>query len=82
MIDISYGTQPSPQKERQKKLLNVFEVVKFPNDPCTTSLDSTNTSGVCYTATECTDLVGFLGSSCASGFGVCCTFIGGEKLRK
>ena len=32
--------------------------------------------GVCYTATECSALGGTLGSACASGFGVCCTFSG------
>ena len=44
-MGISYGSQPSPQLGREKKLLNVFEVVSFPNSPCTTSLAGTNTSG-------------------------------------
>ena len=112
IMGISYGSQPSPQLGREKKLLNVFEVVSFPNSPCTTSLAGTNTSGlllfrpltrclrvksvrnlkcdelyfflvlpgVCYTVTECAALSGTAGSACASGFGVCCTFTGGEKV--
>ena len=38
---------------RNDKLLNVFNIVKFPNDGCTTS---TGTYGVCYTASECDTL--------------------------
>merc|ERR1711953_267311 len=67
---INNGTEPG--SERKMRLLNVFELVQFPNDPCVTG--SLNSSGVCYTATECTGLGGTLGSACASGFGVCCTF--------
>jgi len=70
---INNGTEPG--SERKMRLLNVFELVQFPNDPCVTG--SLNSSGVCYTATECTGLGGTLGSACASGFGVCCTFTAG-----
>ena len=38
---------------RNDKLLNVFNIVKFPNDGCTTSA---GTYGVCYTASECDTL--------------------------
>ena len=51
--------------------LTVFNVVKFPNDPCTAS---TNYNGTCYTATECKTLGGVATGSCASSFGVCCVF--------
>jgi len=61
---------------RNEKLLNVFNIVKFPNDGCNSSSKS-NTYGVCYAATECTSLGGRSSGSCASGFGVCCTFSGG-----
>ena len=47
---------------------------KFPNDGCTAS---TGSYGVCYTASECATLSGTASGSCASGFGVCCTFTGG-----
>lgn len=61
-------------KSRNDKLLNVFNIVQFPNDGCNAS---SNAYGVCYTATECTSLGGSSSGSCASGFGVCCTFSGG-----
>ena len=38
---------------RESKLLNVFNIVKFPNDGCTTA---SGTYGVCYTASECDSL--------------------------
>ena len=38
---------------RDSKLLNVFNIVKFPNDGCTTV---SGTYGVCYTASECDTL--------------------------
>ena len=75
---------------RDEKLLNVFNIVKFPNDGCTTAA---GTYGVCYTASECLSLSmeiessyahkifsssgGSSSGTCASGFGVCCTFTGG-----
>lgn len=66
----SLGVQTSADDtNRQEKNLNVFNIVKFPNDPCTTS---SSKSGVCYTASECTALGGENQGSCAQGFGVCC----------
>lgn len=56
---------------RTEKVLNVFQVVRFPNDACTTD---SNEKGVCYTESECTALGGGSDGSCASGFGVCCKF--------
>lgn len=58
---------------RTQKLLNVFTIVNFPNSACNTTDD---TYGTCYTATECAALGGSSSGSCASGFGVCCSFIG------
>jgi len=57
---------------REKKLLPIFQVVKFPNDPCTISGGSKN--GTCYTTEECSSKGGVNAGSCASGFGTCCTF--------
>jgi len=53
------------------KALGIFSVVKFPNDACT---GSTTYNGTCYTAEECNSKSGTAAGSCASGFGVCCTF--------
>merc|ERR1711990_1277259 len=58
--------------KRESKLLPVFQVVRFPNDPCTVTSGSKN--GTCYTAEECSTKGGTNAGSCASGFGVCCTF--------
>ena len=49
-------------------------MVKFPNAGCNTTLAS---YGVCYTATECRALGGTASGSCASGFGICCSFTAG-----
>jgi len=56
---------------REGKILGIFSVVKFPNDACT---GSTTYNGTCYTAEECNAKSGTASGSCASGFGVCCTF--------
>ncbi len=46
-------------------------MVRFPNEACTTS---NNDMGVCYTANECESRGGTNSGTCASGFGVCCSF--------
>jgi len=61
-------------RERMERLLNVFTIVKFPNDACNAT--GGNYYGTCYTATECTALGGTASGTCASGFGVCCTLTG------
>ena len=53
------------------RLLNVFNIIQFPNDGCTTN---SNKVGTCYSASECSALGGSNSGSCASGFGVCCSF--------
>merc|ERR1739844_157945 len=62
--------QPEDGQEREGKVLPIFQVVKFPNDVCKGS----SRNGTCYTAEECTSKGGTNEGSCASGFGVCCTF--------
>merc|ERR1712156_184892 len=57
-------------EKRDAKVLPVFQVVKFPNDVCKGS----SRNGTCYTAEECSSKSGTNDGSCASGFGVCCTF--------
>jgi len=68
------------EQSRDSKLLPVFQIVRFPNDPCAVTGGSKN--GTCYTAEECSNKAGTNAGSCASGFGVCCTFTlncGGES---
>ena len=52
-------------------VLNVFNVIKFPNDVCT---GSNGLNGTCYTSEECAAKGGSGSGTCASSFGVCCTF--------
>jgi len=59
------------ESEREPKVLPIFQVVKFPNDICS---GSSSYNGTCYTAEECSSKGGTNAGSCASGFGVCCTF--------
>ena len=49
----------------------MFSVIKFPNDVCT---GQNGLNGTCYTSEECTAKGGSASGTCASGFGVCCTF--------
>ncbi|XP_059079183.1 uncharacterized protein LOC131877512 isoform X2 [Tigriopus californicus] len=56
---------------RDSKLLPLFKVITFPNDPCGTGGAR---NGTCYTKEECQAKGGSFSGSCASGFGVCCTF--------
>jgi len=72
---LSYGEEEenkSSGNSRQKRILPVFQVVRFPNDPCTVTGGSKN--GTCYTGEECSNKGGISAGSCAQGFGVCCTF--------
>merc|ERR1711935_555824 len=57
-------------EERNAKLLSLFNIVTFPNDPC----DADTKNGTCYTTEECSNKGGTNDGSCASGYGVCCTF--------
>lgn len=62
------------EETRNSKLLPVFQVVRFPNDLCTTATTKGSKNGTCYTAEECSSKGGKSDGTCASGFGVCCTF--------
>eukprot|EP00096_Caligus_rogercresseyi_P010378 TRINITY_DN375_c0_g1_i1.p1 TRINITY_DN375_c0_g1~~TRINITY_DN375_c0_g1_i1.p1 ORF type:complete len:395 (+),score=18.45 TRINITY_DN375_c0_g1_i1:51-1235(+) len=70
-ISCSYSSEEVETSSRDEKILNVFSVVRFRNDPCTTG---DNRNGTCYTADECTSRGGSNSGNCASGYGVCCVF--------
>merc|ERR1712083_489019 len=53
------------------KAIGIFNIVKFPNDVCTTDNTATPT-GTCFTSEECEDKKGVASGSCADGYGVCC----------
>lgn len=57
---------------RADRLLNIFTIVKFPNEACWTG-DALR-AGVCYTSRECRERGGTPSGACATGFGVCCVF--------
>jgi len=70
--DYSLAKEVDDTNSRESKVLPVFQVVRFPNDPCSVTGGSKN--GTCYTVEECSTKGGTNAGSCASGFGVCCTF--------
>lgn len=55
---------------RKSKILSFIQVVRFPNDVCS----GTSYNGTCYTSEQCSSKGGTSAGSCASGFGICCTF--------
>ena len=63
---------PQGPKSAAARILNIFNIVSFPNDPCV-GTSATGPYGTCKTASECSALNGLSVGSCASGFGVCCT---------
>lgn len=71
------AADPSP---RDEKVLSLFSVVNFKNaicQPINTGL--TDIFGTCYSSTECNEKGGTVAGKCASGFGVCCTFVVDSK---
>jgi len=59
--------------EKDEKAFSLFSLVTFPNGECKTNLlTDPLTSGLCLTASECTDVGGTPKGKCASSFGVCC----------
>ena len=63
------------EKQKSARFLNpfsLFHVVQFPNTDCVTSGGS---QGTCYTSSECLSRGGTSDGGCASGFGVCCSFV-------
>ena len=69
--DCSFQNSPNNDFFLLTEAFSLFSVVTFPNDECTTVMDTTM-RGLCITAEECTDQGGTASGNCASGFGVCC----------
>lgn len=59
------------KSSRVEKALGIFSVIKFPNSVCQ---GSGGYNGTCYTTEECSAKGGSADGTCASSFGVCCTF--------
>jgi len=73
----SQGQKLVNDEVRDSKMFSLFSVVTFPNQQCTgsSSTASQTTLGTCYSASECNSKSGTADGNCASGFGVCCTFL-------
>ena len=69
LFQISFSVDEDEDADRETKVLNMFSVVRFPNDGCTSS---DNRNGTCYSTDECGNRGGSASGSCASGYGVCC----------
>lgn len=64
---------PSP---RDEKVLQLFSVVHFQNVECQPiTVGLTDIKGTCFSSSDCTAKNGVNSGKCASGFGVCCTFV-------
>ena len=72
------------EKQKSARFLNpfsLFHVIQFPNTECETT---DGNQGTCYTSSECLSRGGTSNGGCASGFGVCCSFVeecGGETYQ-
>lgn len=69
----SFGLDPKASLVNGQRFLNVFNVIKFDNGPCTSTQEGlAEMSGVCYHDYQCTQLGGSAIDECADGLGVCC----------
>lgn len=73
----SFAVADKELKERNGKVFSLFSVVTFPNDQCTAKSSTTSATvyGTCLSNTECSNNGGTVDGNCASGFGVCCTYL-------
>ncbi|KAG4077894.1 hypothetical protein HA402_013828 [Bradysia odoriphaga] len=70
LFSIDVSANPSTQR-----FLNVFNIIKFENVPCTSSKPPlTPLDGTCYHKFECDQRGGIAVDTCAGGYGVCCVF--------
>ncbi|XP_059098987.1 uncharacterized protein LOC131893073 [Tigriopus californicus] len=71
LICITSSDGRQAQVDRDGKLLSLFQIITFPNDPC---IGNAGKNGTCYTPEECTAKGGSAAGTCAQGYGVCCSF--------
>lgn len=71
LLVVSIAAVNRTEDARTGKSLGIFNVIQFPNTACT---GSAGLNGTCYTSDECTAKGGVSSGTCASSFGVCCTF--------
>ncbi|CAH1726097.1 unnamed protein product [Aphis gossypii] len=75
------GTKRQSSLKKQNRLLSLFTIVKFDNEPC---YSSSGDSGICMTSTECYQHRGVPIGSCANSYGVCCLSLStcGQTIRE
>lgn len=67
------GTDTKASLVNGQRFLNVFNVIKFENGPCTSTQEGlAEMSGICYQDFQCTEMGGSAIDECADGLGVCC----------
>jgi len=73
----SLSVADNEQQQRNGKVFSLFSVVTFPNNQCTakSSTSSVTQYGTCLSNSECSSSGGSVDGNCASGFGVCCTYL-------
>lgn len=70
---LSYGTDPKASLVNGQRFLNIFNVIRFDNSPCTSTQDGfIEMSGICYQDFQCAEMGGSVIDECADGLGVCC----------
>lgn len=68
---LSSDGRRNQKTDRNGKLLSLFQIITFPNEPC---IGNAGKNGTCYTTEECTSKGGSAAGTCAQGYGVCCSF--------
>lgn len=70
---LALGTNYNASLVDGQRFLNVFNVIKFENGPCTSTQEGlAKMTGICYQDYQCSELGGISIDSCADGLGVCC----------
>merc|ERR1711976_291033 len=72
LVVLFFVQNVTAEVEREGKFLSMFNIVRFPNDHCDAG---GSRNGTCYPKEECSNKGGTEDGSCASGYGVCCTFV-------
>lgn len=68
-----FGTDSKASLINGQRFLNVFNVIKFDNSPCTSTQEGlSEMTGICYHDYQCTQMGGISIDECADGLGVCC----------
>lgn len=70
---LAWGTDYNASLVDGQRFLNIFNVIKFENGPCTSTQEGlAEMTGICYQDYQCSELGGIPIDSCADGLGVCC----------